>query len=1117
MGKTFFKNLFRDIKKSLSRFLSIVIIIAVGVAFYAGVRATSPDMKMSGDSYFDRNNLMDFKLISTLGLTKEDLAEVQKQSGVSQAEGAYSLDAVVEKDKRQLVLNINSQQEVNGINEMRLIRGRRAENADEAVVEEKFFRENKLKLEDTIVFKSGNESNLEDSLKLTKFKIVGTAESPLYISAQRQLSSVGNGSVRGFVYILPEVFKSEVYTEIYVRTDSSESKNSLLDNDSYKENTNNIEKALKALGVLRSEIRYAEVIKTASDKLSEAQDKLEDSKKEAGEKFADAYSQLEAARDKIAKGREELQKNEALFNQKMSKGKKQIEDGKKKILAGEKEIGAKKKELQNGKLQLFEGKKELDNSEVKLNAGKQQAADSISSAISGEVEKARKIMESDPTDAVYAYQYNFISNLFEKSIKGKSFDSMYSSLKAANLIENLKTYFDIETLKNGFDKAAAQISNGRKLLAVNEKKIQEGEIALNKGIVELEESKKKIAVAEAELSRGRLEGLSKLSSGKKELEEGQKEIDINTEKLKSEEEKAYVKIAEGEAEIQKNMEKLNDIKKPDWYVLGRSANVGYETYRQDSDRIDNIGKAFPLIFFLVAALVSLTTMTRMVQEKRIEIGTFKALGYSRAAIVCHYLIYSLSASAIGSLIGISIGFRLFPPLIMNAYGSLYAIPESLTPFNSALALQASLIAVLFTATAAVAATLDELREVPASLMRPKPPKSGKKIFLERVTFIWKKLNFTKKVTARNIFRYKQRLFMTVIGIAACTGLMITGFGLKEGIIGATEAQFSSIYRYDMQGTLTKSVSETDKNAIKEKAVKNSNIKSIVFTYSKNATVKLEDSKSQDAYIIVPEDKIQLNNYINLIMRDKEIKLDDEGVILTKKLSKLTNKKIGDSIEITVNDKVVEAKVAGITEHYIQHYIYMSPAYYHKIIGDTISYNSFYGLLNNISEEEEDKTSNELKNINTINSVGFKNNVHVDYNKSINSINSVVLVLIVSAGVLAFVVIYNLTNINITERRRELATIKLLGFYDHELAAYIYRENMILTVIGSLTGILVGILLNKYIVGSAETNVIMFLQKISPIYFLYSVLLTLLFSVVVNLAMYKRFDKIDMIESLKSAE
>lgn len=1119
MKKTFLKNLFNDVKNTLSRFLSIVIIIAVGVAFYVGVRATSPDMKISGDYYFDKNNFMDFKIISTLGLTEDDVVEVQKQKGVTKAEGSYSIDAVIEKDKRQLVLNINSLTDKNGINDIRIVRGRRAENANEAVVEEKFFEENKLKLNDTISLKSGNDTNIEDSLKNTEFKIVGTAKSPLYISAQRQLSSVGNGNVSGFMYILPEVFKSEVYTEIYVRTNNTQSKNSLLDNESYNDYTKSIEKALKNLGVSRNEIRYEEVLKEANNKLNEAQAELDRSKKEAKEKFDDAYKELNDGRDKVTKGRKELEKNETLFNQKMTEGKKQIDDGKKQIIHGEHEINTKKRDIENGKLQIVQGKKQLDESEAKLNAGKKQTADKVSSAISSEVDKVKHLMDSDPTNQTYIYQYNAINQMYEKNIKGKSFDSMYSSLRTDNQLQNIKAYFDIEAVKSDFDKSQAEINNGRRQLADNEKKLQQGEIELNKGIIELEASKKKIAKAEIDLNKGRLEGLAKLDSGRKEIEYGQKEIDINLEKLKSEEEKANSKIKDGETEIQKNRDKLNDIKKPDWYVLGRSQNVGYETYRQDSDRIDNIGKAFPLIFFLVAALVSLTTMTRMVQEKRIEIGTFKALGYSTATIVSHYLIYALTATIIGSIIGILIGFRLFPPLIMNAYGALYAIPDSLTPFNTGLALQASLIAILFICIAAVSATLDELKEVPASLMRPKPPKSGKKILLERVNFIWKRLKFTRKVTARNIFRYKQRLFMTIIGIAACTGLMITGYGLKEGIVGATEVQFNEIYRYDMKGTLNKDVDKDDKNDIKEKILKDVNTKSILFTYSKNGSVKVKNSRSEDAYVVVPEDKSLFNNYINLNMNDKELKLRDDGVVLTEKLSRLVNKKIGDSIEITIDDKVVKARVSDITEHYIQHYIYMSPDYYEKITGNNISYNSFYGLLENknISEENENNTSNRLKSINGINSISFKNNSKVDYDKTMDSINSVVIILIISAAVLAFVVIYNLTNINITERRRELATIKLLGFYDHELAAYIYRENIILTIIGSFAGIFMGILLNKLITSTAETNIMKFLAKISPINFLYSVLLTILFSVIVNLAMYKRFDKIDMIESLKSAE
>lgn len=1117
MKKTFFKNLFRDIRKTLSRYLSIVIIIAIGVSFYAGVRATSPDMKISADAYFNKENMMDFKLISTLGLTEEDLKEVKKQEGVTCAEGAYSIDAVVEKEERSLVLNINTLPSEQGINTIRLVEGRKPANSKEAVVEEKFLKENKYKIGDKIKLQSGNDSKIEDKLNNNEFEIVGTAISPMYISAQRQLSSVGNGSVRGFVYILPEVFKSEVFTEIYVRTQGEASKSSLLENSKYKDSIAGIEDSLKGLGKKRSEVRYSEVIKSAEDKLKEAEDKLNSSKKETAEKFRDAHKKLEDAKVKLEEGKAELKKNEALYNKQIAEGEKQISEGKKAIAEGEAKLNSSAEQIETGKAAIASGKKQLNDGENQIKAGKKAAADSIVSAIETQLATLKAALDKDPNNPMLLVQYNTLNEAYTSNIKGKDFDLIYNFLKSSGMLAQLPNADDLTIAKNKFDAGMSEINAKRAEIALKEKELLAGEEKLKAGRADLEANKTKLLKAEADLNKGKIEGRTKLNEGKKNLEDGEKELNENIVKLKEEEEKANIKIKDGEEEIEKNREKLKDIKNPEWYVLGRSQNVGYESYRQDSDRIDNIGKAFPLIFFLVAALVSLTTMTRMVQENRIEIGTFKALGYSRAAIVSHYLIYSLSASVLGSLMGISFGFRLFPPLIMNAYRSLYSIPENLYPFNTGIALQACLIAVLFTTAAAVAATLEELREVPASLLRPKAPKSGKTILLEKIPFIWSRLKFTSKVTARNIFRYKQRFFMTVIGVAACSGLMITGYGLKEGIVGSVEKQFNEIYTYDMQTSFTQNLNKEAKEKIENKINSDSNIKSVLFTYSKNSTIKKDGSTEQDAFLVVPENSSELNNYIKLSLKGKNLSLGDEGVIITEKLSKLIGKKIGDSIEITVNDKTVKAKVSAITEHYVQHYVYMSSAYYKELFGEEIKYSGFYGLIKDKSKDAENQMAERFASIDKVASTSFKNNAHVDFSKSMDSIDSVVVVLIVSAGILAFVVIYNLTNININERRRELATIKLLGFFNPELAAYIYRENIILTVIGSISGIAVGIIINNFVVATAETNIIMFLKTINPKYFLYSVLLTILFSVIVNLAMYGRFGKIDMIESLKNAE
>ncbi|OPJ61925.1 ABC transporter permease [Clostridium oryzae] len=1109
MGKTFYKNIFRDIKKTISRFMSIVIIIALGVSFYAGVRAASPDMKLSGDYYFNKNNLMDFQVMSSLGITKKDISAVKNIDGIANVEGAYSIDAVVEKDKKPFVLNVNSLPQKNVINDLKIVSGRRAFNKNEAVVEERFLKQNGFKLGDSITFTSGDDSNLKDSLKNIKFKIVGTADSPLYVSAQRQLSSVGNGTVSGFVYILPEVFKSKVYSQMYIKTTYKEAKNSLFINEDYKKALKAIEKKIKTLGIRQSEIRYSDIVEDANEKIERTEKKLNSAQKKASKKFNEASKKIRDAKQDIIDNKDKLNSEEIAFNNKIAAGYKKINDGKNKIKQAQKEITAKSKQITDGENKIAEAKKELDKGQNDLILGKKQAVDSIRKAI------LKSINQAKATNNVQ--QYTFLKTVYDNDIKEKNFDSMYSSMESDGSLLIINKSFDIKSIKDKFNKANAKLIAGRKELASKEKLINSGKEKLDAGRKQIENSKKEITKAEVELKKGEQEGKERIQQAKEQLSNGQKEIQKNAIKLKKKEKKVNSKFADAKEKIRKSKDKIKDIKSGKWYVLGRSQNLGYENYRQDSSRIDNIGKVFPMIFFLVAALVSLTTMTRMVQESRIEIGTFKALGYSRLAIAAHYFIYSISASAIGSIIGVMLGFRIFTSLVMNAYSSLYTIPYRIMPFNVSLAIQAAAIAIVFTSAASVLAALDELREVPASLMRTKAPKAGKIILLEKITFIWSRLKFTQKVTARNILRYKQRFFMTVIGISACTGLMLTGFGLKSGITGSIERQFNKIYRYNMQTTLTEDVSRSRMEKVKDRIMADSNIKSVLFTHSENATIKNKNSGTEDIYVLVPEGKNDINKYIELNNNNKQIKLKDNGVIITKKLSKLTGKKQGDMIEIKLDDKTIGAKINDVTEHYIQHYVYMSPRYYEKLTGKTLEFNGFYGLLKNLSDNSQNKTSKIVSKIDEVNSTNFKNNSHFDFKKNMKSMDKVVLVLIISAGLLAFVVIYNLTNININERKRELATIKLLGFYNNELAGYVYRENIILTVLGAFVGLLLGIVMDNFVLSTAETNVMLMSRYIKPIYFLYAFILTLCFSLIVNAAMYGKFDRIDMIESLKSAE
>lgn len=563
-------------------------------------------------------------------------------------------------------------------------------------------------------------------------------------------------------------------------------------------------------------------------------------------------------------------------------------------------------------------------------------------------------------------------------------------------------------------------------------------------------------------------------------------------------------------------EKIKDINK-DWYVLGRDTNIGIRGFSDDSERIGAIGKVFPLIFFLVATLVCLTSMTRMVEEQRTQIGTFKALGYGKGSIIFHYFIYSFLASIGGSVLGVLVGFRLFPNVIFNAYRIMYEIPDIISPFNVELAVTSTIVAVLCTTLAAIFACAKELIAVPAVLMRPRTPKAGKRILLERVGFIWGRMSFTSKVTARNILRYKKRFFMTIIGISGCTALLVTGFGLKNSIMSITDKQFNEIYKYDMIVQLKSEIEESKFLDFKEDLKDYKTLDNTLMIFQKNIETTNEKDKEIDSYLFIPENKSEIQNFIKLAHNDEDIELPSDGVVITEKLSKLLEVSKGDNIEIKLNDKKVKVKISGITEHYVMNYIYMSPEYYKELFDVPVKYNGFMGTTTDKSKDGGNFLSKDLMKNTDIGSVSFITNTSEHFKQTMGSIDSVVVVLIVSAAALAFVVMYNLTNINISERIRELATIKVLGFYDSEVAAYVYRENVVLSIIGTILGLFLGIGLHRYVVVTAEIDMVMFVRTIKAIDFVHSAILTIVFSGLVNIVMYRRLKKIDMVESLKSAE
>ncbi|WP_167958732.1 ABC transporter permease [Anaerosporobacter faecicola] len=567
------------------------------------------------------------------------------------------------------------------------------------------------------------------------------------------------------------------------------------------------------------------------------------------------------------------------------------------------------------------------------------------------------------------------------------------------------------------------------------------------------------------------------------------------------------------------LETLAKEKEAQWYVLDRNTIESYVEYGMDANRIGAIGNVFPVIFFLVAALVSLTTMTRMVEEERIEIGTMKALGYGKASIISKYLYYAFFASFIGSIVGALIGSKVLPSVILQAYGMMYVnIPKQLTPINFSYSLLAIGLGVVCTVAATVIACYKELLATPAKLMRGAVPKQGKRVLLERIPFLWKRFNFTWKATTRNLIRYKKRFFMTVFGIGGCMALIMVGYGLRDSIQAIVDNQYATIWTYDAYATIEEG-DQTQLQELGKNIEDHEKVEQTLYTMvtSKEVTA---NGVTKTANLFVPNSLEELTSFVVLKDRvtKKHYQIEEDGVVVTEKLAKLLELKVGDTITIDLDSyENCTAKITAIAENYMNHYVYMTKAYYEKLMGKEPSYNQLYMKLNDIDEKQKEELGKQLLGQEHIQSVTFVTELDQKVKDMMKSLDMVMWVLISSAGLLAFIVLYNLNNINMMERRRELATIKVLGFYDGELAGYVYRENGILTIVGIGFGVVLGIFLHRFIIQTCEIDIIMFGRQIQGMSYLYSILITIFFAIIVNGSMFWKVKKIDMVESLKSVE
>lgn len=1096
------KDFYMEIRKSPGRFLSILFIVALGVAFFSGIRASEPDMRLTGDTYFDESNLMDIKALSTYGVTQDDVDAILKIDGVEHAEGAYSADLMQIVDKKQKVLHVISLQDE--MNQVKLSDGRMPQKAGECLADQ----DAGYKVGDTIKLRSGTSDEVIDTLTTDTLKVVGLCSSPMYISYGRGSATIGTGTISAFVMVPEETFDMDVYTEVYVQVKGA--KNEVAFTDGYDKKVEKVLDQIEDITDERAEIRKQELVNEAQEKIDEAREELEQGRADAASELADAAAKIADAEEQLTNGKAQI-----------TSGKKQIASAKNTLSKKESELEQAQNQYNAGLAQLQEGEAQYEAGLAQYEAAKPEAEAKIQSGRE-EIEKKKQELAEAPAQLEQLKQ--MVAGLEQKQTAGIITEEEEATLK--------------ELKENQIPQLEYFIANGEQLIASGEAELDAAQKQLDDTAATLAQTKSELDAAKASLNgvpQQLASGKSQIQSGwaeirkqEKKLEEGATEIAENEAKVAEAkieyangEEEAAQKIAEGEQKIADAEAKVQDIEKPTWYVYDRDTLTEYSGYGENAERLGAIGRVFPVLFFLVAALISLTSMTRMVEEQRTAIGTMKALGYSKMSIAKKYLGYALIATAGGSVLGVLIGEKILPYIIVYAYGILYQhITHILVPYQWIYAWMAVAAAIVCTMAATFFACYKELVAQPAVLMRPPAPKNGQRVFLERIKFIWKHLSFTWKSCIRNLTRYKKRFFMTVFGIGGCMGLMLVGYGIKDSCYEIAELQFRDIQMYDGSVYLKEDISDETRQNLLDYMKDDSDISHYMQTSMKNVTL-VNGKNKRDTYQVVFSEPKDVKDYFDFHDRKskEEYTLDDEGVIISEKTGKLLNAKAGDTIEIkdeeNGNKKV---KIAHICENYMGHYIFFTPSYYEKVYGENSEYNSiFFAGQKGDTQEDYNKIGEDILTQDGALSVSYMRDIEKQLDDMLKSLNLVIVVLIISAGMLAFVVLYNLNTVNITERQRELATLKVLGFYDLEVAEHVYRENVLLTFIGAAVGVVLGKFLHAFIIDTVEVDTAMFGRNINFSSYMYSLLFTILFSLIVNGIMYFKLKKIDMVESLKSIE
>ena len=1075
-------------KGNASRMVSLFGIVALGVMMLTGLMSIAPSMRSAAQKYYVQQNVFDLRVLSTLGLSDQDIAAIAATPGVEAVMPVKTLDleANWQGQEERMVVQLQALQQDPAadtdanMNRLVLRSGRMPQAADECVVHVMGYQAE---------IAEGTVLTLPEDTEGTKHKeytVVGLVQDPQHISTDKESSTVGNGQLNYIAYVLDGELTADYYTACYIKAENA----GQYDNYSqeYQEAVDQVADRLEQISTAQCVQRREQLIDTANEKLAEARQTYDDQKAEAEQKFAEAEQQLDDAQQQLDQAKAQLDAGET----KLAKQKEALPDT-----------------MQNGADQLVDGEEQVLEFEEQL----QQIQLLVN---------LKKV-----ADPLLTYAQAALNNAQKALDDAEPADEEYIELRDA-LAKAQAAYDNINGQLQGYQ---AQLDEGKKQMYAqglisspnldNDQLVVEAKAALRRLKVQLLEGQLQLTTGTATAYSQFEAARAQLDAGWQEYQAGVQQLADSRAQYEAQKADAQQKLDEGLQQLTDAEEQVSKIKKGEWYVLDRNSTLSFVTFEQYADRMDAIARVFPVFFFLVAALVATTTMTRMVDENRLQMGTLKALGYSNFSIAGKYLFYAMLATILGSIVGMVVGFVVFPIIIWNAYQLVFSLPTFTLHFYPGMAAASVGISAAVIGFATWYACRSSLAEKTAALLLPRAPVAGKRILMERITPLWSRMSFSQKTTARNLFRYKKRFFMTVLGVAGCTALLLIGFGIQDSLLPIVTKQSTELTHNDMSITLSDPKALTMEQGLTEELDSNSAVQNWGAVYTKSTTIYNAEGESASVSIVAAAKDSDLTRYVTFRTRKghKAISFDSGSAILTEKTAENLGLHTGDTFWVENTEGArVELTLTGITENYMFTRLYLPRAQLESLLGtEDIPWNTVYGQTTCTDAAGYNALRTDLLDCNYVSGISFTEDTTELFDNLIVSLGYVVVLIIICAAALAAVVLYNLISVNLGERKKELATIKVLGFYDQEVYRYIFREIELLALIGSGVGLALGVPLHKFIVLTVEMDQLMFIRTIAPRSYLLAVALTMVFTVVVCFVMRRHVRRISMVESMKAPE